>query len=130
MTIPERAAQIWPTLVLCSIKRQLLTYDELSKLIGVPRPGLGQLLEPIQSYCIIQRYPPLTSVVVGESTGVPGEGFIAAENVPRAQAEVFAFDWSQIHPTPNDFENAVTQLPSNGRTLSQLIQVLEDRRRQ
>src|SRR5262249_5096427 len=52
LTRSERATQIWPILTLCASRRQTLTYDLLGRLIGVPRQGLGQLLEPIQSYCI------------------------------------------------------------------------------
>jgi hypothetical protein len=104
MTRQERATQIWPILVLCASKRQLLTYDELSRLIGVPLPGLGQLLEPIQAYCLRRKIPALTSIVVRRTDGMPGEGFIAAENVPLAQAEVFSYDWSQQNcPVPEDF---------------------------
>ena len=128
MAVYERAWQIWPSLVLCATKRQLLTYPELSKLIGVPQQGLGQLLEPIQSYCLIEDYPPLTSIVVGDNSGVPGEGFIAAQDVPSAQAKVFKHDWSQVCPTTDQFEQALTQLPTNGRSLAELLQTLRNRR--
>ncbi len=104
MTRQERATQIWPILTLCAKKRQLLVYDELSWLISVPLPGLGQLLEPIQAYCITNNLPALTSIVVRSSNGIPGEGFIAAQNVPDAQSKVFSFDWPQQHcPMPNEF---------------------------
>ena len=118
----ERAAQIWPLLTLCASHRQILSYDLLSKLIGVPRPGLGQLLEPIQSYCILNGLPALTCLVVSENSGLPGEGFIAASDVPSAQAAVFDFDWlSQPVPTVDQLETAVQQLPSNGRALKDLL---------
>ncbi|MFX0200787.1 MAG: hypothetical protein ACFFCW_32100 [Candidatus Hodarchaeota archaeon] len=122
MTRSERAAQIWPLLTICASHRQILSYDLLSKLIGVPRPGLGQLLEPIQSYCIIKGLPALTCLVVGENSGLPGEGFVAASDVPSEQAAVFAFDWLS-HPVPavDQLETAVQQLPSNGRALKDLL---------
>lgn len=107
MTVNERAFQIWPVLALCASKRLLLTYDELSRLIGVPPPGLGQLLVPIQSYCVFHEKPALTSIVVKGNTGIPGAGFTAAENVPMAQAKVYNFDWSNISPSPKDFANAL-----------------------
>ncbi len=104
MTRQERATQIWPILTLCATKRQLLTYEELSWLISVPLPGLGQLLEPIQQFCINHDLPALTSIVVRRTDGIPGEGFIAAEAIPLAQARVFSNDWSQQHcPMPNEF---------------------------
>ena len=90
--------------------------------MGVPPHRLGPLLEPIQSYCILENLPPLTSLVVRSRTGTPGDGFIAASNLPRAQAETFAHDWlSQTVPTPDDFQNAVETLPSCGLTLAELM---------
>jgi hypothetical protein len=128
MTVSERASQIWSVLALCATKRQTLLYDELSRLIGVPLPGLGQLLEPIQSYCLIHGKPPLTSIVVGRNSGVPGEGFIAGENVPKAQADVFNNDWLALSPSSEELGNALTELPTRNRTLSELEQILNHKR--
>jgi hypothetical protein len=34
---------------------------------------------------------------------MPGEGYIAAKDIPQAQANVFAFDWlSQRVPSPEE----------------------------
>lgn len=118
----ERAAQIWPLLALSARNRQVLTYDLVGDLIGVPRQGLGQLLEPIQSYCILGSLPALSSLVVGASSGSPGEGFIASSDVPQEQARVFARAWP-ASPTPAQFEEAAIRLPSNGASLSQLLSV-------
>jgi len=116
MEVAERAAQIWALLSLAAKNHQILTYDIISKLIGVPRPGLGQLLEPIQSYCILNKLPPLTILVVSEETGMPGKGFIAAKDIPKTQMAVFAFDWiNQGTPSPEDLKYAVCQRPSNGK---------------
>lgn len=52
MKISERAFQFWLLLVLCSTKRQLISFKELGKLIGVPNSRLELLFEPIQNYCI------------------------------------------------------------------------------
>lgn len=128
MTVSERASQIWPVLVLCATKRMLIVYDELARLISVPRPGLGQLLEPIQSYCLLQDKPPLTSIVIGSDSGVPGNGFIAAENVPMAQADVYNYDWSNTSPFPEDFARALEELPTRDHTLSELEEILRQRR--
>ena len=112
----ERAAQIWPVLALAARNRQILTYGLLSKLISVPTVGLGQLLEPLQSYCLLQKdMPPLSAIVVSGETGLPGPGFIAAPDLPREQMRVFAFDWLAVScPTPDEFAAAVTRLPSSG----------------
>lgn len=98
MIASERAAQIWPILVLCASRRETLTYDLLGRLIGVPAHGLAQLLEPIQSYCLLEGLAPLTAIVVNQTTGLPGDGFIAASNLPRAQADVYAQEWLRAGP--------------------------------
>ncbi len=117
MSASERAAQIWSVLGLAAHNRQILTYQMLGKLIGVPARGLGHLLEPIQSYCLLNKLPPLTILVVLEGTGLPSSGFSAASagELARKQLEVFAFDWIEHGaPKPNELEQAVKELPSRG----------------
>lgn len=87
--------------------------------------GLGQVLEPIQSYCLINRLPALSSLVVGTKTGIPGAGFIAAANVPSEHASVFERRWhDRPPPGSGELEAAVKLLPSNGRSLEDLIKEL------
>jgi hypothetical protein len=118
----DQTACIWPLLVFAAKNRQVLTYDLLGRLIGVPKSDLGRLLEPIQSHCILKALPPLTSIVVRARTGMPGEGFIAADNLPQAQAETFLFDWLN-YPVPSreDYREAVEKLPSLGLSLTALM---------
>jgi hypothetical protein len=118
----DTARIFWSLLTLSAIKRQTLTYHLLAKLVGVPRNDLGRLLEPIQSYCILGNLPPLTSLVVDSQTGMPGEGFIAASNLPQAQAATFAHDWlTQGVPTAEEFQQAMNALPSCGLSLGELM---------
>lgn len=115
MTVSQRALQLWPLLAWAARNRQVLTYSIVAKLIGVPTVGLGQLLEPIQSYCMKRNLRPLTILVVQQETGVPGTGFVAAENISRVQGEVFQYDWlSHGCPSVTDFEEALRSHPSNG----------------
>jgi hypothetical protein len=115
MTTSQRAAQIWSVLALAAHNRHVLTYNIVAKLTGIARVGLGQCLEPIQSYCLVKGLSPLTILVVSEKTGMPGVGFIAAQDVPRSQQEVFGYDWlAHGGPSPEDFERAVKERPSNG----------------
>jgi len=95
VTFAERAAQIWPILAFAAKNRQVLTYQDVSDLTGMPARGLGFCLEPIQAYCLQNRLPPLTVLVVHAHDGLPGTGFTAAADVPKAQAQVFAYDWRQ-----------------------------------
>lgn len=122
MTTVERAAQIWSILALAARNRQVLTYNLIAKLTGVARVGLGQCLEPIQSYCLLRKLGPLTVLVVSEKSGMPGVGFIAAQDIPRTQQEVFSYDWvAHGCPSPAEFEHAAKERPSNG-----VIQVPEE----
>ena len=108
----ERAQQLWSILVLAARNRQTLTYDLVAKATGMMTPGIGDMLRPIQQYCTENELPALTSLVVNGQTGLPGTGFIAAENVPKAQLEVFNEDWL-IHKAPSatDFASAYQRAP-------------------
>ena len=118
----DQTACIWPLLVFAAQNRRVLTYDLLGRLIGAPATDLGRFLEPIQSHCILKSLPPLTSLVVDARTGLPGEGFIAADNLPQAQADTFLFDWlAEPVPSREDYREAVRQLPSLGLSLSALM---------
>ena len=119
MSAGERAAQIWAVLALAARNRQILTYEIVGRLIGVPARGLGHLLEPIQSYCLVKDLPPLTILVVREGTGTPGSGFSAASanEFSKKQLDVFGFDWlDHGAPTPEELSTAVTQRPSRGNS--------------
>ena len=93
MTREQRAQQLWSVLVLAACNRQVLTYEIVGKACGVPAPSLGDFLRPIQQFCSENELPPLTSIVVAKNSGIPGEGFIAAENVPLAQIQTFSKNW-------------------------------------
>ena len=117
MTRSERASQIWAVLAWAASNRQILTYAILSRLIGVPAAGLGQLLEPIQSYCLMNQLPPLTILVVRQSTGLPGSGFTgaAAEELTQNQISVFSYNWLEHgNPGSEKLELAARERPSNG----------------
>jgi len=117
MTKSERASQIWAVLAWAAKNRQMLTYGHLSKLIGVPTAGLGQLLEPIQSYCLLEKLPPLTILVVQQDSGVPGTGFTGTNPAEYAKAymEVYEYDWLEHgSPKAEKLEQAIQKLPSNG----------------
>lgn len=93
VTREQRAQQLWSILVLAARNRQILTYEMLASACGVPAPSIGEFLRPIQQYCSERSLPALTSIVVNKNSGIPGEGFIAAQDVPGAQMLVFATDW-------------------------------------
>jgi hypothetical protein len=116
----ERSQQLWSLLALAATHRQILTYDIVAKLTGVVRPGIGDFLRPIQQYCSENRLPALTSIVVSDDSGLPGEGFIAAHDVPAAQARVFRHDWLQrAAPSPEQLAEAASRAPDRRGILSE-----------
>ena len=120
MNVSERAAQIWSVLALAAHNRQVLTYNIVARVTGIARVGLGQCLEPIQSYCLVHDLHPLTILVVSEKTGMPGMGFIAAQDIPRAQQEVFKYDWLRMavrHPKTSREQSASARPTALSRCL-------------
>jgi len=112
MTREQRAQQLWSILVLAARNRQVLTYEIVAQACGVPAAGIGDFLRPIQQYCSEEGLPPLTSIVVNKNSGVPGDGFIAAPDVPRAQMEVFGKNWlEETAPSAEVFAAAYARAP-------------------
>jgi putative restriction endonuclease len=108
----ERAQQLWSVLALAATHRQILTYDIVARLTGVVRPSVGDFLRPIQQFCKENGLPALTSIVVSEEDGLPGVGFIAAEDVPAAQMKVFQHDWlEKPAPSPEQLADAYSRAP-------------------
>jgi hypothetical protein len=108
----DRAQQLWSVLALAATHRQILTYDIVARLTGVVRPGIGDVLRPIQQYCEENELPALTSIVVSEEDGLPGVGFIAAADVPAAQMKVFKENWlEKSAPSAEQFADAYSRAP-------------------
>ena len=116
MNRAERATQIWAVLAWAARHRQTITYSQLSQATGAFTGGLGALLEPIQSYCIINELAPLTVLVIQTESGLPGSGFSGAlaSELAAAQAKVFSSDWlGHGNPGVEKLEAAARHLPSN-----------------
>lgn len=112
MNRAQRAQQLWSILVLAARNNQILTYGLVATATGVVRPSIGDFLRPIQQFCTENNYPPLTSLIVSEQSGLPGEGFIAAENVPAAHVQVFNFNWLELRaPSEEQLADSYTRAP-------------------
>jgi putative restriction endonuclease len=91
-----RAYLAWEELVDYARKRLTVTYETLGKLIGVHHRAVRFALALIQDYCLENRLPPLSILVVNKNTRLPGEGFIAwnADNIAEGLEQVWGFDWT------------------------------------
>lgn len=91
----QRAAKAWPVLSRTAKDRTVITYKALGDAIGIHHRAVQYVLGVIQAYCLENRLPPLTLLVVNSDSGVPGGGFIAWD-VGDAEAglrKVYARDW-------------------------------------
>jgi hypothetical protein len=105
-----RALQIWQILIAAAHNRQTLTYGLLAKLLGYKGAGVFALqLGHIAHYCNLHGLPPLTSIVVNEETGLPGEG-IPVHNALAQREAVYRYGWFDLAlPTPAEFLQATAQ---------------------
>lgn len=102
-THPKRALQIWQILISKAANRQTLTYKMLAELLGFQGSGtLAPMLGHIMYYCQQNKLPPLTVIVVNQTTGLPGNGLITANNIHAEREDVFNFDWFAIYPPSVD----------------------------
>ena len=77
MTNEQFAYRAWNVLCRIATRRELITYSELAAEIGAVPVGVGRILSLIQTYCLDEKLPPLTILVVNKHTERPGGGFIA-----------------------------------------------------
>ena len=104
-TAQTRALQIYLILIGAAWRRETLTYTELAGMLGfgtVAHPAggvMGQFLGPIMNWCQSNNLPPLTSIVVSQTSGTPGPGLTTLSSVlPAEQQKVFQSDWFSIYP--------------------------------
>lgn len=105
-----RAVQLWQILIGCAYNQQIITYGQLADILGYKGAGVfAQLLGRIMYYCEDNDLPPLTSLVVNQSEGEPGDGMEVEskyKSVDAARMKVFAEYWyGIIPPSAEEFEN-------------------------
>ena len=103
----ERAYRAWNILVNCASQNKKITYKDIASFLNLKhhRP-VRYFLDIIQNYCLNEKLPPLTILVVNQS-GFPGQGFIAwdVNNFDEGIKLVYEYNWKNI---PNPFEYAKT----------------------
>ncbi len=102
----ERAARAWPILVDVALNGwPPITYGELAHDLGMKhhRP-VRYVLSEIQDYCLLEKFPPITILVVDKKDRKPGAGFIAwdVNDLEHGLALVRTFPWSE-HVNPFGF---------------------------
>lgn len=110
----ERAFRTWPILTKRAGEGKIITYGELGALLGVHHRAIRYVLCLIQDYCLEEKLPPLTILIVNKS-GRPGTGFIAydVDKLEEGMALVRSYNWSA---TQNPFAFA-----SDGTTYEKLV---------
>jgi hypothetical protein len=135
MTHEQRAVQIWSVLVLAARNQQILSYQLLESITGVPKFTVAPILGKVESYCDNHKLPKLTALVVNQKQGVLGYLFPGYLGTPvhldhpehketsedpnttvymdlfkmdlfKEQSRVFVFDWlTHGAPSDADFED-------------------------
>ncbi|MBV1913890.1 MAG: HNH endonuclease [Pseudomonadales bacterium] len=103
----EHAAGIlWSHLVKFAKEEKLPTYSDVAPIIQTNPLSVRNALELIQQYCLDTKLPPLSSIVVGKNSGLPGDGFIAwdVDDIKTAHEKVFIYPWASIDNPFGDFE--------------------------
>ena len=99
----DRAALVWPILVLHAKNKTLLTYGELANMINIHHRVVRHPLNLIQKYCLRYELPPL-SILVVNMNGIRGQGFIQHGDCSELERNVHFFNWDKI---TNPFEGKV-----------------------
>lgn len=117
----QRAGRAWPVLVQRAATRSTVTYSELGRLIGgVHQRAIRFVLGPIQDYCLEEKLPPLTILVVQAARGRPGTGFIAwdVDDIDAGLELVYSYPWSSA---PNPFAYATGQAVTQASLAARLV---------
>lgn len=106
MTRAERAMQVWQILIGASHNRQTLTYKALATHLEFEGAGVfAHILGCIMKYCESNDLPPLTCLVVNQTTGLPGAGLTTIDDLPKDREAVYSHNWYAMHPVQvSDFE--------------------------
>ena len=91
----ERAFRAWPILTSTAAAKGTINYADLAAKLGIhPRP-IRFVLGKIQDYCLDAKLPPLTILVVSQSSHHPGTGFIAwdIDHWSDGVRQVHEFHW-------------------------------------
>lgn len=130
----ERAYRAWPILTNRAAEGRTITYGELGTLLGIHHRAIRYVLGLIQDYCLEEKLPPLTILIVNQG-GKPGAGFIAydVDKLEEGEAFVRSYNWNAI-PNPFAFaadgtmyEDIVTELAGNPSSAADIMRMVKTR---
>jgi putative restriction endonuclease len=124
----ERASRAWPILTATAANKVTITYGELADRLRVHHRVISHILSKIQDYCLDERLPPLTILVVGKSNRHPGTGFIAwdTDNLEEGFHRVYEYPWQdRTNPfgfaadgsTPEELAERLIALPDEAEDI-------------
>lgn len=95
-----KAQQVVILLMNAAQNKQVLNYDDVSEYIGYKGAGvLGPILDYVHKWCVASNLPPLTSIVLNKSTGLPGAGLTSVvANIPKQWQKVWDYNWADVIP--------------------------------
>lgn len=103
----QRSAQFWSVLVLAAKTQQVLSYQLMERITGLPSRAQSDVLGNIWFYCKQKEFPSLTCLVISQQDGNPTPDDIHKCDVSEEQRRIFVFDWlSQPAPSVEDFRDA------------------------
>lgn len=100
----HRAFQAWDILTEKARQSETTSYQELGEKIGVSSRSCRYFIDPIQKYCLKEKLPPLTSIIMNENSQMEDD-FVAwnSDSLEEGQKLVFQYNWSNY---PNPFNYA------------------------
>lgn len=130
----ERAYRTWPILTARAREGATVTYGDLGSLLGIHHRTIRYVLGLIQTYCLEEKLPPLTILVVDQS-GKPGTGFIAydVDKLAEGMALVYAYNWDAItNPFAfaadgTTYEEIVSELAGNPDAAADVMRMVKTR---
>lgn len=89
-------------------ERSKITYGQVGEYLHIHHRPVRLVLAVIQDWCLRERKPPLTILVVSKDKKKPGQGFIAWDpsRLDEGYEEVYQYPW---HALPNPFQFATQE---------------------
>jgi hypothetical protein len=116
MTNAQRAMQFWSVLALAAKTQQVVSYEAMERMTGIPRFGMSKPLGRIVAYCQRHGLPLLTAIVVEQVSGRPADQYFNTPpfDLSAEHRRVFVFDWLKHGcPALNEFQDPAEEKETN-----------------